>query len=87
MGSEEPGDCDEVIERLYVYLDGELTEERRIKIRRHLDDCGPCLKAFDFEFELRRVIAHKCQDRVPDSLLARVRAALAEEERSAGGGA
>jgi mycothiol system anti-sigma-R factor len=87
MGSEEPADCDEVVERLYFYLDGELTEERRDVIRRHLDDCGPCLKAFDFESELRRVIAQKCRDRVPDSLLERVRAVLAEEEQGAGWGA
>lgn len=85
MGSEEPVDCEETVERLYVYLDGELTEERREVIRRHLDDCSPCLEAFDFEVELRRVIAQKCQDRVPESLMMRVRAALAAEERAGGG--
>ena len=37
--------CDETIERLYHYLDGELTEERRERDRRHLDFCGPCADA------------------------------------------
>ncbi len=32
--------CDETIERLYVYLDGELTEQRRIEIARHLTCAG-----------------------------------------------
>ena len=86
MGSEEPTDCQESIERLYHYLDGELTEQRRAEIQQHLDDCSPCLEAFHFEFELRRVIAQKCRDHVPDSLRARVRSALAEEERTAEGG-
>jgi mycothiol system anti-sigma-R factor len=85
MGSEEPADCQETIERLYHYLDGELTEERRRLIQRHLDDCSPCLGAYGFERELRRVIAEKCRERVPESLMAKVRAALAAEERSARG--
>jgi mycothiol system anti-sigma-R factor len=73
--------CDETIERLYSYLDGELTEERRIEISRHLDLCGPCVGAYGFETELRRVIANRCKDHVPDTLLARVADALAEEQR------
>jgi mycothiol system anti-sigma-R factor len=73
-------DCTETLHRLYTYLDGELTDERRIEIRRHLDDCPPCYEAFDFEVELRAVIAHRCKDRVPDSLRERVQRALTQEE-------
>ena len=74
-------DCNETIERLYYYLDGELTEERRVEIKRHLDDCPPCLHAFDFEAELRVVIADRCRDRVPETLRQRIHDALAEAER------
>ena len=82
MGTGEAGaDCEETIERLYHYLDGELTDERRADISRHLDECSPCLDAYDFEAELRHVIAHRCRDHVPETLLARVREALDEEER------
>lgn len=82
MGTGDSGaDCEETIERLYHYLDGELTDERRSEIKRHLDECSPCLDAYGFESELRQVIAHRCRDHVPDTLLARVRMALAEEER------
>jgi len=72
-------DCNETLHRLYTYLDGELTEERREEIKRHLDDCPPCFEAFDFEAELRSVIAHRCKDHVPDSLRKRVENALMEE--------
>lgn len=83
MGSGESGaNCDETIETLYTYLDGELTEETRLVIKRHLDECSPCLDAYDFEAELRLVIATRCRDRVPESLLARVRAAIAAEEKN-----
>ncbi len=74
-------DCDETIERLYSYLDGELTEERRVEIRQHLDLCGPCVGAYGFEAELRKVIANRCKDHVPDSLMQRVADALREEQR------
>ena len=64
--------CEEALAELYTFLDGELTEERRVTIRRHLDDCNPCLEAFDFEAELRLVIRHRCTEEVPESLRARV---------------
>ena len=85
MDSEESDfDCGETIERLYHFLDGELTDDRRVAIQQHLDDCAPCFHAFDFEAELRLVIANKCKDHVPESLRARVDEALEEEERREG---
>jgi mycothiol system anti-sigma-R factor len=82
MGSEgSEVDCNETIERLYHYLDGELTDERRAEIREHLDDCSPCLSAYDFEADLRKVISNRCKDHVPDSLRQRVHDAIQEEER------
>ena len=74
-------DCNETIERLYHYLDGELTDERRRDIKQHLDDCPPCLDAFDFESDLRQVIADRCKDHVPDALRERIRLALIQAER------
>ena len=74
--------CDETIERLYHYLDGELTEQRRIEIARHLDLCGPCVGAYGFEAELRKLVANRCQDHVPDALRERVARALQDEGAS-----
>ena len=74
-------DCDEAIHELYHYLDGELTEERRTEITVHLDRCGHCGGAADFEAELRVVIASRCRDRVPDALLQRIAEAIHEESR------
>jgi mycothiol system anti-sigma-R factor len=74
-------DCEEAVHELYHYLDGELTEERREEIRVHLDYCGPCGGAAEFEAELRRVIANRCKDRVPQTLIERVAAAIDEESR------
>jgi len=75
--------CIEAVEMLYHYLDGELTDERRVLIQRHLDACPPCFDAYDFEAELRVVIREKCRDRVPESLVQRVAEALKKVESGA----
>jgi mycothiol system anti-sigma-R factor len=72
-------DCNETLRELYLFLDGELTDEDREHIRQHLDDCSPCLEAYDFEAELRLVVKHRCTDTVPESLRARIAEAIDHE--------
>jgi mycothiol system anti-sigma-R factor len=79
-------DCDEAVHQLYHYLDGELTDERREQIADHLNFCGPCGGAVEFEAELRLVIANRCKDHVPESLMQRIAAAIDEESRQHDGG-
>ena len=69
-------DCGEALQELYSFLDGALTPERRRSIGAHLDDCHDCLEAFDFEAELKQVIAQRCRDEVPPDLRARIASAL-----------
>jgi anti-sigma factor (TIGR02949 family) len=66
------GDCSDALLELYEYLDGELTASRRADIAQHLTACGECFEAFDFQAELKQVIAHKCREEVPEALKARV---------------
>jgi mycothiol system anti-sigma-R factor len=76
--------CDDAVYELYTFLDGELTDDRRSEIRRHLDDCPPCFEQFDFEAELRQVIASKCKDTVPDELRRRIASELGLEPTETG---
>jgi len=75
---EEKPQCQEALEELYVFLDGELTADKREHIRVHLDDCTPCLEQYDFEAELRVVISTKCKEAVPEALKEKIRRALEE---------
>ena len=75
-------DCAGALEELYTFLDGELTVERRLHIREHLDGCQNCYEAFDFEAELRIVVSTKCREEVPDSLRERVAEALRKAQDS-----
>ena len=72
-------ECEDSLHELYAYLDGELTDDRREAIHRHLDGCQPCAEPYDFEAELRSVIRRKFQEQVPESLVAKVRTALEQE--------
>ncbi|HSL59682.1 MAG TPA: mycothiol system anti-sigma-R factor [Acidimicrobiales bacterium] len=69
-------DCSEALNQLFEFIDGELTEQRRAVIHTHLEECSPCLEAFEFEAELRTVVARRCHDEVPDQLKARIAASL-----------
>jgi mycothiol system anti-sigma-R factor len=83
QGEEEYGalsdECREAIHRLYHYLDGELDDAKRALIRQHLDECAPCYRAFDFEAELRRLVAEKCREQLPPGLLERIARAIGHE--------
>ena len=70
--SECMADCDDVFREVYPYLDRETDDELRVRIEHHLDGCHDCLEIFDFQAELRQVIARKCHDPVPDTLRRRV---------------
>ncbi len=67
-------DCEETLRELYSYLDHELQPDGRHAIEAHLSGCMDCLQAFDFQAELRTVIAKKCREQeVPPGLLEKVR--------------
>jgi mycothiol system anti-sigma-R factor len=72
-------DCLEAVHKLYHFLDGELTDEKRKQIQEHLDNCSPCGQAYDFEKELRKVISEKCREQVPESLKEKIAAAINHE--------
>ncbi|MEZ5321261.1 MAG: mycothiol system anti-sigma-R factor [Microthrixaceae bacterium] len=68
--------CETALAELYSYLDRELTEELRVEVEGHLRLCSSCLEQFDFEMEIRRIVADRCRERCPEELRARVAAAL-----------
>jgi len=72
--------CHQVLEAMYLFLDREeLTPDQRSHVQEHLDECIPCLEAFEFHAELKHVVAKRCRDEVPAHLYERVRLALSVE--------
>jgi mycothiol system anti-sigma-R factor len=65
--------CDEVIEQVYLYIDGELGEDGKAIIAQHLDECSPCLREYGLEEAVKALVKRSCgQDRAPQELRARV---------------
>ena len=70
---EQMSDCNETIQELDAFLDGELTDDVKSAIHQHLEGCVDCLQAFDFHAELKAVIQRKCHsDEMPPGLLAKI---------------
>jgi len=65
-------DCEQAFDRMYRYLDGEMTVFRRWTITRHLNRCPPCAQGFDFEMEVRQVVSSRCRDQMPPELKRRI---------------
>ncbi|GAB3487366.1 mycothiol system anti-sigma-R factor [Nocardiopsis coralliicola] len=75
--------CSEVLENLYVYIDGELSDAGCEEVRRHLDECRPCLEEYGLEEVVKKLVAKHCGcDPVPEGLrnkvLYRIEAARVE---------
>jgi mycothiol system anti-sigma-R factor len=65
--------CRETAERLYEYLDRELTPEDERRVRAHLADCPPCGHQFDVEEAFLRFIRARCRARgAPPALRRRI---------------
>jgi len=72
-------DCTDVLSEVYLYLDLECTDERRLVIREHLDECSPCLREFGIELEVKALVARCCgSETAPLELKQRLRVKLAE---------
>ena len=62
-------DCREALDRLYEYLDEELTPIRAEEVRLHIEKCAPCFQFSSFEDTyLRFLEARTRARRAPDAL-------------------
>ena len=72
-------DCGEVLAELWLFLDNECNHERRELLKRHLDECGPCLEELGLDEHLKALLARKCGgDHAPDTLKQRLRQSIRE---------
>ncbi|MFC5380578.1 mycothiol system anti-sigma-R factor [Aquipuribacter nitratireducens] len=77
-------DCADALDRLYEYIDGELTPEVKHKIRVHLDECAPCLDQADVERAVKALVSRSCREGAPEGLRQRVLARLDSARQQAG---
>jgi mycothiol system anti-sigma-R factor len=72
-------DCEDVLKDVYLYLDDESNPALVSRIRQHLDECGPCLRQFGLEQDVKSLIARCCGgDVAPAHLRSEIRARLTQ---------
>ncbi len=68
--------CRMTIERLYPFLDRELTEQEVLEVNEHLERCPPCAKHFEYEAGVLRFIGDAARTvHAPRDLRAKIVAA------------
>ncbi len=70
--------CTEVLEHVHEYLDGEITEEHRVVIVQHLDECAPCVHQFQVVRTVKTLVNRSCgttpaPDRLRLEIVTRIR--------------
>lgn len=71
--SDQSMDCHAAVERLYDYLDGELSAADAERVRGHLEVCAHCFQYFDFEAAFLRFLeARRRAEGAPPNLRRRI---------------
>ena len=65
-------DCQQAVDKLYLFLDRELAEGDWDAVHAHIADCAPCLTQFDVERIVKELVARSCREKAPEMLRARV---------------
>lgn len=69
--------CSEVLADVYAYLDGEIDDATRARVKQHLDECNPCLRQYGLEQVVKSLVARSCgcehaPERLRVSVMARI---------------
>ena len=65
--------CDDAVEHLYTYLDGELTGEVEMDVRTHIEGCSDCFGQFELERTFLRFLEARAKAQgAPEPLKRRI---------------
>jgi mycothiol system anti-sigma-R factor len=89
MSSEHAKDdveCREALAEIYLLLDRECSQERDAALRRHIDDCPPCLEEYGIDEQIKLLLARKCGgDHAPAELKRKLCASIRRTVENHGG--
>lgn len=77
--------CEEALADIYLLLDKECSAERDAALRKHIEDCPPCLEEYGIDEHIKQLLARKCGgEHAPDDLKSRLRASIRQTVESRG---
>ncbi|GAB3567101.1 mycothiol system anti-sigma-R factor [Amycolatopsis endophytica] len=69
--------CSEALAEIYLLLDRECSPERDAELRKHIEDCPPCLEEYGIDEQLKHLLHRKCGgDTAPDEFKQKLRASI-----------
>lgn len=74
-GHHGPGEmeCTDALERMFLFLDNEMSDSDSARIRQHLAECEPCLERYDVEGLVKNLVHRACGcDKPPEELRQKV---------------
>lgn len=72
--------CDQVIIRLWEYIDGELDEQSSAEVAAHLEMCARCFPHYDFQKTYKEFLRQTAQREIPQELRRKVFEAILHEQ-------
>jgi anti-sigma factor (TIGR02949 family) len=74
-------DCDQALQEIEAYIDGELAVTDRRSVEQHLQGCSHCFDRKEFRVQVQEVIRRKCRPAVdlPPGLAERIRLVIRSE--------
>ncbi len=54
--------CRQVVESLFLFIDGEISGDEFGSIEMHIQRCAPCLDHVSFQRELKELVRRKCSE-------------------------
>lgn len=64
--------CHEAIKRLWEYLDATVDPDERVLVEEHLARCRTCCGELEFAKELRRMLAERSPEDLPEAVVRRL---------------
>ncbi len=71
--------CSEAVEKVYPFIDGEMTWIARAKIRWHLRACSNCEAAYEFERRFKIRVRDQLHEDCPEDVLTRLKEFLEDQ--------
>jgi anti-sigma factor (TIGR02949 family) len=87
MNNEPMVPCDQVIARLWEFLDAELEAGREQEVQRHLDACARCFPEYDFRRAYQEIVRRTGTQLLPAGCRQRIFQAILAEEAAGRGDA
>jgi mycothiol system anti-sigma-R factor len=69
-------DCTTALDRLYLFLDKEIDTASCTEIQQHIEDCAPCMSAYDVERIVKSLVHRSCTETAPETLVQKVKFAI-----------